>query len=65
VILTVPDELSLGWLCTDAIAAGLCVVAFHEPDLDGSLTAVALEPAGHRLVSRLPLAFSCGEEVRT
>jgi hypothetical protein len=65
VVLAVPDELSLGWLCDDATAAGLRVVAFHEPDLGGSLTAAALEPVGHRLVSRFPLAFSCGEEVRT
>jgi Peptidyl-tRNA hydrolase PTH2 len=65
VVLAVPDELSLGWLCDDATAAGLRIVRFHEPDLGGSLTAAALEPAGHRLVSRLPLAFSRGEEVRT
>jgi hypothetical protein len=64
VLLAVPDELSLGWLCDDAAAAGLRVVRFHEPDLGGSLTAAALDPAGHRLVARLPLAFSGGEEVR-
>jgi len=34
-------------------------------DLGGALTAAALEPAAARLVSRLPLAFSRGEEVRT
>jgi hypothetical protein len=64
VVLAIADELSLGRLCEDATAAGLRVVMFHEPDLDGSLTAAALEPASHRLVARLPLAFSRGEEVR-
>jgi hypothetical protein len=64
-VLAVPDELSLGWLCDDAAAAGLLAVRFHEPDLRGALTAAALEPAAARLVSRLPLAFSRGEEVRT
>jgi hypothetical protein len=70
--LAVPDELSLGWLCDDAVAAGLRVARFREPDLGGALTAAAIEPAGRRLVSRLPLAFagpdacllSPGEEVR-
>lgn len=65
VVLAVPDELSLGWLCADATSAGLRVVRVHEPDLGGCLTAAALEPAARRLVSRLPLAFSRGEEVRT
>ena len=57
VVLTVSDELSLSWLCADADAAGLRVVRFHEPDLGDALTAVALEPGGWRLASRLPLAF--------
>jgi hypothetical protein len=66
----VPDELALSWLCDDADNAGLRVIRFHEPDLGGALTAAAIEPAGHRLVRRLPLAltklaFSSGEEVRT
>jgi hypothetical protein len=65
VVLTAADELSLGWLCDDAAAAGLKVVRFHEPDLGGALTAAAFEPAAARLVSRLPLAFSRREEVRT
>jgi hypothetical protein len=64
-VLAAPDELSLGWLCDDAAAAGLLVVRFHEPDLGGALTAAALEPAAGRLVSRFPLAFSRREEVRT
>jgi hypothetical protein len=65
VVLAAPDELSLGWLCDDVAAAGLRVVRFHEPDLDHSLTAAALEPAAGRFVAHLPLALSSGEEVRT
>jgi hypothetical protein len=65
VVLTTRDELLLGRLCDDAVDRGLRVVRFHEPDLDGALTAAAFEPAAHRLLSRLPLAFSRGEEVRT
>jgi hypothetical protein len=65
VVLAAADELSLGWLCDDAVAAGLRVVRFHEPDLGGALTAAALEPAAHRLVSRLPLALNGRGEVRT
>jgi hypothetical protein len=57
--------LSLGRLCADAIAAGLRLVKFHEPDLDGALTAAAFEPAAHRLLARLPLAFARRGEVRT
>jgi hypothetical protein len=45
--------LDFGRLCGDAATAGLRVARFHEPDLGGSLTAAALEPAGRRLVSRL------------
>jgi hypothetical protein len=65
VLLAAPDEMSLGWLCHDARAAGLRAVGFHEPDLGYALTAVALEPAAHQLVSRLPFALSRRGEVRT
>ena len=74
VVLAVRDELALSWLCADADTAGLRIVRVHEPDLDGALTAVAIEPAGAGLVRgvRLALAgqqagvtFSAGEEVRT
>jgi hypothetical protein len=58
VLLAVPDELSLHSLCAEAIAAGLRLACFHEPDLGGALTAAALEPAGRRLVARLPLALA-------
>ena len=64
VLLAAADERSLGWLCDDAAAAGLCVVRFHEPDLGHSLTAAAFEPAARRLVAHLPLALSGREGVR-
>jgi hypothetical protein len=63
-MLAAPDELSLGWLCDDAATADLKIVRVREPDLGGALTAAALEPAAARLVSRLPLALSRGEEVK-
>ena len=71
VVLAARDELCLGWLRDDAVMAGLRVAAFHEPDLVGALTAIALEPAASRLVARLPLALAGsltsagGGEVRT
>jgi hypothetical protein len=65
VLLAVPDEVALGWLCDDVAAAGLRVVRFHEPDLGYSLTAAALEPAARRVVAALPLAFAPRGEVRT
>ena len=64
VLLAVPDELALSWLRSDAAAAGVRCVPFHEPDLDGALTALALEPAARRLVAHLPLLTVRGE-VRT
>lgn len=65
VVLSSRDEMSLGWLCADARAAGLLFVEFHEPDLGYALTAAAFEPAAHRLVSHLPLALSQRGAVRT
>jgi hypothetical protein len=58
VLLAVPDELRLTWLRADAVAAGLLVTSFHEPDLDDALTALALEPAASRLLAGLPLALA-------
>lgn len=37
-------------------AAGFIVAAFHEPDLDDQMTAIAVEPSAWRLLSSLPLA---------
>jgi peptidyl-tRNA hydrolase len=56
-VLAAPDELALGRLRADAAGAGLHVVAFHEPDLGGALTALALEPSARPLVRRLPTAL--------
>jgi hypothetical protein len=58
VLLVAPDELALSWLYADAVTSALRAVAFHEPDLGGALTAVALEPAARRLVAHLPLALA-------
>jgi hypothetical protein len=60
VLLAATDELALTWLYADAVAAGHVAVAVREPDLGGSLTAVALAPAAYRLVSDLPLALGPG-----
>lgn len=64
-LLAATDELSLIRLNADAAARDHRVVAVHEPDLDGSLTAVALEPAAGRLVRHLPLALARRGEVNT
>jgi hypothetical protein len=64
VLLGVPDEVHLAWLLADARTARYLTIGFHEPDLDGALTAIALEPAAWRLVSRLPLLLDSREEVK-
>ena len=64
VVLATRDELALAWLAQDAEAAGLALVKVHEPDLGGSLTAIAVEPAGHRLLRGLPLALASGSRFR-
>lgn len=58
VVLAARDELALLWLAADAADAGYAHTMFREPDLGDALTAVALEPAAHRLVRKLPLALS-------
>jgi hypothetical protein len=60
VLLAVPDELALSWLCRDAVAAGLRLVRVHEPDLGGALTAAAIEPAAFRFLRAVPLALADG-----
>ncbi len=64
-ILAVPDEPALAWLCQDAISAGLRHTRFHEPDLSGALTALALEPAAKPLLRHLPTALKRRREVMT
>jgi hypothetical protein len=58
VLLAADDELELSRLNGDVAAAGLRAVPFHEPDLDGALTAIAVAPAGRGFLRRLPLVLS-------
>lgn len=57
VVLQVPNEECLLHLATRAQDAGVEHSVFREPDFGDTATAVALEPAGARLVSTLPLAL--------
>ena len=59
VYLATKDEHSLSRLLDKADLKGISTVAFKEPDLNNSLTAIALEPCDltRKLVSNLPLAF--------
>jgi peptidyl-tRNA hydrolase len=57
VLLEVPSEECLLHLASRAQDAGIEHEVFREPDFDDTVTAVALEPAGARLVSSLPLAL--------
>ncbi|MFI5296540.1 MAG: peptidyl-tRNA hydrolase [Polyangiales bacterium] len=56
-LLVVDDESSLHGLARRAVERGVRVAAFHEPDLGDALTAIAIEPAGKRVVAGLPLAL--------
>lgn len=60
VILSVPDQPSLRRLRWRAQQQRVCEAAFHEPDLGGALTAIALEPGrlARRLCRGLPLGLS-------
>lgn len=57
VLLEAVDELALEALTDRAADADVVYSKFHEPDLDGSLTAVAIGPMGSGLVAQLPLAL--------
>lgn len=58
VLLEVSDGEELETLATRCRDSGVHVAAFSEPDfLDVGLTALAIGPAGSRLVSSIPLAF--------
>lgn len=56
--LVVPDEASLGVLLKKARRRDIPFAAFHEPDRNNEMTAIALGPAARSLVSGLPLAFA-------
>lgn len=56
-LLAAPDEEALARMMDRAFDLGIRAAAFREPDLGGSLTAIAIEPAGARICRGLPLAF--------
>lgn len=57
VIVTVPDEIALIGLASRALALGVPLSTWHEPDRDGEATAVALGPGAgaRRVCANLPL----------
>lgn len=55
VLLQVPDEAALQALQERLQTFGCRSLAFHEPDLGGALTALAVGPEGQRALSCLPL----------
>lgn len=57
VLLEAPDERALVELCKRAWDAGIPYSVFTEPDFGDATTAVAIAPAGYRLVSNLPLTL--------
>ena len=58
VVVNVPDQFALLSLVDDAVARGIEVSMWREPDCDGEVTAIALSPvaASKTLCSSLPLA---------
>lgn len=57
VLLEVEDEQALYDLAEAVEIQGHGLVRFHEPDLDGELTAFAVDSGAYRYLSSLPLAF--------
>ena len=57
VMLSVPDEDRLVSLQADAKGLEVSCAGFREPDLDDTLTAIALGPDARRLCRGLPLAL--------
>ena len=55
--LSVPNEQALGVLLEKAASRGIPVAAFHEPDRDNELTAIAIGPRGKKITQGLPLAL--------
>lgn len=56
-LLAAPNEQALFRMLGRAFDLGIRAAAFREPDLGGSLTAIAIEPAGARICRSLPLAL--------
>ena len=61
-LLSVEDEHALHQLWCHALDEGVKASGFMEPDLDGAITALALEPGSgsRRLTRGLPLALDGG-----
>jgi peptidyl-tRNA hydrolase len=59
VIVSVPDEGALAQLAESAVEEGIVRTIVREPDLDNTITAVALEPGAtaQRLCAQMPLAL--------
>lgn len=60
ILLATGDETGLFFLLDCASHVGVETISFHEPDLDGSLTAVAIgdSRAARRLTDGFPLALA-------
>jgi len=56
VLLEVDDEDCLERLMEKARSTGVSCALFREPDIGDQVTAIAIAPAGKRLVRGLPLA---------
>ena len=54
--IVVLEHDDLATLAADLEGRGLAVARFHEPDLDGTLTAICAEPAARRSLAKLKLA---------
>ena len=63
-LLSVKDEVELMRLIVKATDAGIRWSAFREPDVDGQITAIAIEPCAHtiELCKSLSLALSSTNE---
>jgi peptidyl-tRNA hydrolase len=59
VVVAVPDELALAELAARAGEEGLAASIVREPDLENTITAVALQPGdeARRLCANFPLAL--------
>jgi hypothetical protein len=57
VLLAVRDAAALGELASTLTRQRHALACFHEPDVDGSLTAIAVAGTARRALSSLPLAL--------
>lgn len=59
VVVAVPDEQGLANLAAQAAEEGIARVIVREPDLDNTITAIALQPGSdaRRMCASLPLAL--------